>query len=612
MEFSWVKNLQSFLGIYSRSVCYALALMLAVVLTVHIATGSVIPIADGEGYGMRTFALYGYLHTGQWDEFGKLLARPAQSILPPHDLLFFLLPASLAGTVTYAALLEGTTFLLLAYAVGKAAQVLNRPAWAPVIFLLVSVNNIALMDFYDFYLDMMFCAFGFLVIALQMNAWKENRTQTSMVSGVALGLLFFVKPANALIFLVTYVLSELFYAIAALRSVAAKEDRRPLLINIVRQTASRLAGFLPVIFLVYLCGGVDSILQLIEQNEVHEQFTPVAVGGLLRLFYFPLYLTVFYHVLILGGLILVASALSQWGPFAKRLEPADLAPMRYFIPIALAYLIFGEFFSFWMLVKPMRALLLMLPLCGFAFCWWWEQRRFRFEPLVFVVLIYTCAAFSQKAYDIFGTRDQLVEDNYQLVWQSWAEMPSPWHRTSNLNLSLMISNFIEGDLPPAGVVCVNAIEMRNALAWRLNNEPLLSGKGPRYQVRNLFNYKGDYYVHALNGASVVALITFRPVQSTRTAWLQSMGILDYGNDEWVGKGLARISDMPSIEGEAIGYDFIFDHPLTQADVDLANRSAPFATAPKDTNIPPDTFYGKHYSRAEAWQLLQTWFAKRFD
>ena len=140
---------------------------------------------------MRTFALYGDLHTGQWHAFWALLRRPNQSILAPHDLLFFLLPRSLAGTVSYAVLQLVITYLLLAYAIGKAASVLNRPAWAPVIFLLVSVNNIALTEFYDFYLDMMFCSFVLLVIAFQMNAWKENRAQTSMLSGALLGLLFF-------------------------------------------------------------------------------------------------------------------------------------------------------------------------------------------------------------------------------------------------------------------------------------------------------------------------------------------------------------------------------------------------------------------------------------
>jgi hypothetical protein len=98
-------------------------------------------------------------------------------------------------------------------------------------------------------------------------------------------------------------------------------------------------------------------------------------------------------------------------------------------------------------------------------------------------------AFSQKAWNILGTRDQLVEDNYQLTMSSWTEMPTRWHRGWSLNQT--ICDFISRDLSPSGIICVNAIEIRNALAWRLQNGPLLEGKNPPYEVRNLFDYKGN-------------------------------------------------------------------------------------------------------------------------
>jgi hypothetical protein len=598
----------AFLTLHSRRICMGLALVVAAIISIHIAMDSVIPIADGEGYAIRAFALYGDLHTGQWGPFWRLLVRPSQSILPPHDLLFFLLPGSLAGTASYAALQNITTYLMLAYAIAKSAQVLGRPAWAPVIFLLVSVNNIALIDFYAFYVDMTFMAAGFLVIALQMNAWKENRALISFLSGLALGLLFFVKPANALIFLTTYLLSELFFAIGVPRSETSPRGFR--LGNLWRQGGYRLLGFFPVLFLVSVCGGAQTILQLIDQNEIHYQAIPIACGGLLRLLYFPLYLAVCYHVLLLGGLLLAAMVFYQWRPDKKVSEAEPAFPMQYLLPVALSYLILGEFFSFWMEVKPVRAVLLILPVLGFVFCWWWERRRLPIETLMAVAVVYACAAFSQKAFNVLGTRDHLAEENYQLTGSSWLEMPSPWHQGGSLNQAICHS--IGEDVPAAGIICVNAIEIRNGLMWRLNNGPILLGKPAPYDVRNLFNFKGEYYEQSLNGANMVALITFQPVQSSRAAWLQSMGILSYGNDEWVGKGLARASELPSVQGQAMGTKFIFDHPLTQADVDRANQSAAFAGAAKNRSDVPDPFFGRHYSRAEAWQLLETWFNKRFN
>jgi hypothetical protein len=611
---AWIRAMtkKSILQVHSRGICFLLAVVIAAILSLHTTFASLLPIADGQGYAMRAFALYGFLHSGQWAQFADLLSRPNQSILPPHDVLFFLLPKSLAGTGAYVALQNGVTHLMLAYAIFLMAQLLNRPAWAPVIFLLCAVNNIALTDFYAFYLDMSFLSVGLLAIAFQMKAWSENSASTSLTAGVLLGLLFFIKPANALIFLAIYILAEIFYAATALRSGETKNDRRNCFLRFFKYGGCKILGFIPVLFVVFLCGGAQTILQLIEQNEVSRKITDLACTGLLRLFYFPLCLSVCYQVILLGGLLVAAMIWSKWIPVSETEKVPSAFPMRLFIPILVSYLIFGEFFSFWMLVKPMRALLLMLPLFWFGFCWIWEKGRLRLEPLLVAALIYASLAFSQKAFNVMGTHDQLVEDNYQLTMSSWTEMPTRWHRGWSLNQT--ICDFVIRDLPPSGIICVNAIEIRNALAWRLGKAPLLEGKASPYEVLNLFDYKGDYFDRALVGANEVVLITFFPVQSSRLAWLQSMGILSYGNEQWCGENaVARQVEMPSIQGEPMGHEFIFGRPLTATEVDRANQSAPFATATRaDVRRLPDSIYGRHFSRAQGWQLLQAWFGKRFD
>jgi hypothetical protein len=601
-----------FLEVYSGGICLISAVVMAAILSLHIIEAPLLPIADGQGYAMRAFALYGYLHTARWDSFWTLLGRPNQSLLPPLDLLFFLLPKALAGTAAYVILLNGTTYLVLAGAVFLMARVLRRPAWAPAVFILCSVNNIALIDFYAFYLDMPFLALALLTIAFQMKAWSGSGRATAVIAGILLGLLFFVKPANALIFFATYLISELCFAVHVVRSGATKKDRRDRLRHLAINAGYKLVGFIPVLAAAFFCDAAQTILQLIEQNEVSQTGAPLENGGLLRLFYFPLCFSVCYHVLLLGGLILAALLASRWIPLAKKEESATAFPMQLLIPILISYVILGEFFSFWMLVKPVRALLLMLPLFWFGFGWIWEKRRLRPEPLFFVAILYASLAFSQKAFNVLGTRDQLVEANYQLTMASWAEMPSAWHRGWNLNLA--ICDFISRDLPPSGIICVNAIETRNALAWRLQKGSLLEGKNPPYEVRNLFDYKGEYYDQSLLGANRVALITLFAVQSSRTAWLQSMGILDYGDGAWCGaNALGRLEDMPSIRGEPIGHEFVLEQPLTQADVDQANRSAPFFTAAKTPgNGMTDSIYGRHFSRTEGRRLLEAWFAKRFE
>ena len=593
----------------SRALCYGAALVTALIVWAHIVGGGVLPIADGEGYALRAFALYGYLHTGQWGEFGALLVRPGQSILAPHDALFFLLPRVLAGPESYALLMCLTTWLLLAYAIVQAAGALGRPAWAPVVFLLAGFNNVALIDFYAFFRDPLFCACAFLVIAWQMRAWKEQRVMLSLLSGAGLGLLFMVKPANALIFLATYGISEVLYAAGALYFRVGNSIATPIRAALLRDAGGKLAGFLPALVPVYLCGGGQSILQLIQQNEVDEIAARVTCTGLLRLFYFPLCLSACYHVVLLGGLIAAALAWAWW---RNRPAPPEAMPfpLHLFLPVALAYLVLGEFFSFWMLDKPVRALLVMLPLGWIAVCRLWERGHLRLGPLALVAALYALAALSQKAFDSFGTRDQLLEDTYQLSWSSWTEMPSPWHRTTTLSQG--ICDFVTGHLPPGGIICVNSIEIRNALAWRLSNGPLLRGEKPAYAVRNLFNYRGIYYARAMDHASCLALVTFRPVQSSRAAWFNSLGIVDFGQEHWVNPGRAQLLPMPTVRGESVGCEFLFDQPLTPAELDQANATAPFAGMPSDPSVADDTLYGRRFSQEKTWELLRAWYAKRFN
>src|SRR5476649_1464842 len=104
--------MKSFLQVHSRIVCLSMAVVISIILSLQVTLAPILPIADGEGYAMRAFALYGYLHTGQWDYFWKLLTSPNQSIFPLHYLLFLILPKALAGTASYVVVQNVTTYLL--------------------------------------------------------------------------------------------------------------------------------------------------------------------------------------------------------------------------------------------------------------------------------------------------------------------------------------------------------------------------------------------------------------------------------------------------------------------------------------------------------------------
>jgi hypothetical protein len=588
-------TIASALKTHSCGICLAIGVLVATALSLHMACVPMIPVADGQGYAMRTFALCGFLHTGQWGEFWHLLSRPVQSILPLHDLLFFLLPSGMAGAVSYVALQNFTTYLLLAYAIYKITEALNRTEWAPAIVLLCCVNNVALTDFYAFFLDMNFMALGLLVIAWQMHAWREKRASFSVLAGLGLGLLFWTKPANASLFLATFVLSEIIY-LGFTREIK----------DTLRHGAAVLIGFLPLFGAALLMGAGHTILQLIDHNEIHESGLPVANGGLLWLLYFPLCVSVFYHVALLGGLFIAALLVSQKIPASPETPPSF--PIRIFLSLALAYFVFGEFFSFWMLVKPMRALLLVIPFFFIAMCWLGEKYRLRPEALLAVAVLYALAVFSQKEFNSFNTRDQLVEATYQLSPASWTEMPGAWRGEKGFNAAICDS--VSSHLSSGGIICVNSLEIWNSLIWQLNNQELLQGKKPGHEVRTLFNYKGDYYDQSLIGARNLVLITSFRAQSNRRIWLQSMALLDYANATWIAG--AQVTTLPANRGEPIGYEINLTQALTAADVDTINRSSAFSPTGRIDGNGADSLYGHHYSRDEAWALIRAWIEKRFD
>jgi hypothetical protein len=65
---------------HSCGICFLMAAVITLILSQRTILAAVCPAGDGQGYALRGFALYGYLHTGQWAHFWDLLRRPNQSI----------------------------------------------------------------------------------------------------------------------------------------------------------------------------------------------------------------------------------------------------------------------------------------------------------------------------------------------------------------------------------------------------------------------------------------------------------------------------------------------------------------------------------------------------
>ena len=583
----------------SRQLCLGLALLISAIFIIHGMRSPLSPIADGAGYATRAFALYGFLHTGQLGNFFDLLCHPHQSICTPCQLLFFLMPKFLAGTRCYYFLQILTANLLLAWAMIELTETLARPQWGPPVFLLCAVNNVALTDFYAFYVDMTFFALGLWVIARQVQAWQLHTRAASLVAGAGLASLFIVKPANALVFLGTYFLSEFFRAAIVL--VTERHDSAP--VRALRgHWLFTLLGFVPVFLVAWLLGAAQSILLLIDWNEVQQTAEPVACGGLLRLLYFPLCFSACYHALILGALLLFAFVAGRWLTNQQDKTPPAFPP-GLLLPLVLAYLVLGLFFSFWMIDRPMRSLLLMLPIGWFLVALGWEKSRGRIALLFAAAIVYAFLAFSQKAFDVFKSKGQLLEDTYQLTASSWSEFPAAWRK--GLSLNQYICELVSAKMPPRQIICINSIELRDSLSWRLQHQDLLDGKPPAYQVRNLFDYQGNYFPQSLAGADRVVLITFFPAPPLKNIWLETSEFMDYASLKWNRPGVGRMLMFPRLENQPIGYDIWLDHPLAATEIDQANRTD-FGNLPRAKGDGIEPLYGHHYSAAETRALIGKW------
>jgi hypothetical protein len=474
------------------AVALLIAALVAAFLATQVISSRVTPYTDGNHYVQRAFALYGFLHTGQWGKFWELFTLPRQTLLPPQYPLFWLMPRAWAGIAAYGAVQLLVNFGILALANWNLCRVFGRPTWTPALFLLCACENYSFDYPYFFFLDLTFAALATLALSFQVDAWRWPSTRTGAIAGAATGFLFWVKPANALIFTAIFLLCEALWAAWPLFAKAGPRDWRPWRPRVI----GWLAGFVPVTLLAGLCGAWQTFFLLIQNNELsHEWETHLQVTGLLRLFYFPLCFAYFYNaviVLLLACGLLAAARWMRRDPAAETTATAGPFPARALWVLVLGYAIFGEFFSFWVLVKTMRALVFMLPVLWLLLFRLAERARVRPEWLFLGALAYGAVLADQVATDSFESKP-LLPDKFLLA-DNWYDLPMAWiHYAPGYGIVTHLRDVIAGQLPQGGRVGVTTERVfldGRSLALQLNGEALLDGRAPRYSCVRLFDAEG--------------------------------------------------------------------------------------------------------------------------
>jgi hypothetical protein len=534
---------------------------------------------------------------------------PRQSLLPPQYPLFLLLPRAWAGVAAYGAIQLLVNFGVLAVACWNLCRVFARPAWAPAFFLLCACENYSFDYPFFFFLDLTFAAFGALAFSLQVTAGLRPSPRAGVWAGVALGALFWIKPANALIFAAIFAMAEMIW----IAWNFFRASPRPEIRGALRPVGWLLAGFAPVTLLAIACGAGQTIFQLILTNEVGGEWeTHLAVGGLLRLFYFPLCLGYFYHVVVM---LLLAAALVIFSRIFRDDDDKSPAPPPFpgdaLLAIAIACAIFGEFFSFWVLVKTMRALVFLLPVAWLVVFRLAEKMRLRGDWLFLGAVIYAAVLVSQVTTDLFRSKP-LAPDKYLLADDWYDYLPLAWtHYSTGHGVVEHLCDVVRGQLPHGGRVGITTERVfidGRSLSLRLNGADLLDGKPPLWSCVRIFDVEGRYSPNALLSANGVIIYVARNAQYSAFTWRECTNLLAYVPDHWA--PTADIVQVSNPEGRLLGYYVPLRWPLTPVQVADGMKACGAPGVMPDDRL-DEYIYGRHLTWRECLETLRQWMQKRF-
>jgi hypothetical protein len=603
-----MKQLLPLLEKHSLAITLALAALVALLLGTQVVSNQVTPYTDGNHYVERAFALFGFLHSGQWGKFWELFTTPRQALLPPQYVLFFLLPRAWAGVASYGAIQLVVNFGVLAVACWNLCRVFARAAWAPAFFLLIACENYSFDYPFFFFLDLTFTAFGALAFSLQVEAWRRPSRRAGLGAGAALGAMFWLKPANALIFAVIFAMSEIIWAAWNFFRASPRPGAR----DVIRPLGRLLAGFVPVTLLAFACGAGQSIFELILTNEVNGEWeTHLEVGGLLRLFYFPLCFGYFYHVVIL--LLLAAALLIFSRIFREEGQPAAAPPFpgRALFALAIAGAIFGEFFSFWVLVKTMRALLFLLPVAWLVVFRLAEKLRLGADWIFVGAAIYTGVLVSQVTTDLFRSKP-LSPDKYLLADDWYGYLPLAWtHYSPGYGNVMHLCDIVRAELPHGGRVGLTSERVfidGRSLSLRLNGAELLDGQPPSWSCVRIFDVDGRYSPAALLTANGLIIYVARNAQYSAFTWRECTYLLAYVPGHWAAP--TDILQISNPQGRLLGYYVPLPRLLTPAQVAEGMKACGAPGVMPDDRL-DEYIYGRRLGWRQCLETLRQWMRKRF-
>jgi hypothetical protein len=372
-----------------------------------------------------------------------------------------------------------------------------------------------------------------------------------------------------------------------------------------------LAGFVPVVLLALACGAGQSIFQLILTNELDPEWeTQLVVSGLLRLFYFPLVFGYFYHVIVM--LFLAAGIFFVSRIFHDEGEPSSAPfPGRALLALAIAGTIFGEFFSFWILVKTMRALLFLLPIFWLLLFRLAEKLRVRADWLFAGAVLYTGVLTLQVTSDFFRSKP-LAPDKYLLADDWYNYLPMAWrHYGQGYGIVTQLCSDVRTELPGGGRLGLTTERVfidGRSLSLRLNGDALLDGRPPAWSCVRIFDVDGRYSPNALSTANGLIVYVARNAQYSNFTWRECTNLLAYIPNHWAGP--TDIVQVDNPEGRLLGYYVPLRRPLTAEQIAQGMQACGAPGVMPDDRL-DEYIYGRRLTWRQCLHTLHLWLSKRF-
>lgn len=518
-----------------------ICLLPVIVLTLLNAQGvmdkRILPFGDSGRFYQDALRLYGQVHSGQWAEAISTLAEPSKNFFP-STFFFLFLPEQYANSAGYGLVNSFSWHLLTMAGIWIFLHVFKKERFSIPVFLLICANNYAMDPTYYYYMDFPFMGITLIGLALTVKALKEPTARNAILCGLTAAAAFLAKPPNALIN--TGLLACFIGGVFITRLVVSRNKETWLALS--RFSMFWAAGFLPIFLLAMLCGGLESIVDVVYLNEVGNVFySELAAKGLMRAFYFPLSLSFYYSLPLVAGLLAALIACRFAPKLTHRTEPElqqeDTLILGWLFGVFILF--WGVYFSFAMGNKIVRSLTLMLPILWLLLFVATPLRGLRLRIVLPICLLFFTLPFAQSQRGFLKNKQNRNPETYNLTGDWANRWPS---KRPDLAQGTVTTDQLKTMLNQSGIYGGRISVGSEMIFWDVstlynwcNQDSLRSGKPPAYYFNCFAPGRFTKPIRSLMENLNAMLLILEPrVQYNRNLYKLNVDLTNYALKNWKG------------------------------------------------------------------------------